>query len=241
MNEGQYKRIADEYIREYGAQLRRELEDVGQRPIMPGAPSPDRFARRGAAAPKRARYARYAGLIAACLAIALLTPLALRFFPAWRGEPGPGSYAPAPASPPAGKHDAPPNEAEQSGAQPNEPQPSGAQPSGAPHYEVLPLSFDIPGRFDMASVEQDAEKTIYHLSDSKLDNVIITLERSGDMTRYDTLTELPIGGHRAFGSSGNGYSLLAFMDEDSDILYVLTCRHDINTLVFLGSSIITAL
>ena len=86
----------------------------------------------------------------------------------------------------------------------------------------------------MAAMEQDGEKTIYHLDDSMLDDVVITLERSGDISRYDTLTEIPIGGRNAFGSSGNGYNLLAFVDEDSDILYVLTCKFDINTLVLLG-------
>ena len=88
------------------------------------------------------------------------------------------------------------------------------------------------------SVEQDVNKTVYHLNDNKLDDVVITLERSGDISRYDTLTELTIKGNNVFGSSGNGYNLLTFKDEESDILYVLTCTYDINTLVLLGNSIL---
>jgi len=90
----------------------------------------------------------------------------------------------------------------------------------------------------VASVEQDVGKTVYRLTDSKMDDVVMTLERSGDISQYDTLIELSIGGRSAFGSSGNGYSLLAFEDGHSDILYVLTCRYDINTLVLLGESIL---
>jgi len=103
---------------------------------------------------------------------------------------------------------------------------------------LLPLSFDLPAQFTVASVEQDIERTIYHLKDNMLDDVILTLERSGDISRYDTLVALSISGHNAFGSSGDGYSLLAFTDEGNDILYVLTCKHDINTLVRLSESIL---
>ena len=238
MSEGQFKWIADEYVREYGAQLRRELEGIEQRPILLSAPSLDHRVRRGTTGVKRVRYMRYAGVIAACVVIALLTPLALRLFPIRVAEQAPGlnpssptappsdvyteqtpdSHAPAPAEPPSDVHVEPPNVGSA--------------------YEVLPLSFDIPGQFNIASVEQDVEKTIYHLNDNKLDDVVITLERSGDISRFDTLTELSIGGYNALGSSGNGYNLLAFRDESSDILYILTCKYDINTLVLLSESIL---
>jgi len=216
-NEYQYKKIADEYLREYGAELRRELEAIEQRPSVTGTPSLDRRVSRGVAAHKRTRYTKYAGLIAACLAIALLTPFIIRFYPSWTGTTAPDAYSPAPTS----SLPAPPME-----------------PPKAQQSEVLPLSLSIPGQFDMESVAQDGEKTIYHLNDSKLDDVIITMERSGDISRYDSLIEIPIGGHSVFGSSGNGYNLLAFVDEDSDILYILTCKYDINTLVLLGESIL---
>jgi len=207
VSEDTYKKIADEYLREYGKVLRRELEEIERRPSMPEPLSVDLRVRRGIAAHKRARYIKYTGLIAACLAIALLTPFILRFYPSRTEAPGADFYSPAPVPPPTEK------------------------------YEVLPLSFSIQNQFNVASVEQDAEKTIYHLNDNKLDDVIVTMERSGDISRYDTLVELSVGGRDAFGSSGDGYNLLAFRDDDSDILYVLTCKYDINTLVLLGESI----
>ena len=223
MGEGQYKRIADEYVREYGAQLRRELEAIEQRQITPGVSSLDHRVRRGTGAVKRMRYTRYTGLIAACLVVAILTPFLLRFYISQPGDTGSNLYPSAPTTSPTETGKAPPDDAQQSEAQP---------------YEILPLSFNMPSQFQMESVEQDVEKTIYRLNDERLDDVVITLERSGDISRYDTLTEVPIGGNNAYGSSGDGYNLLAFIDEDSDILYVLTCKYDINTLVLLGNSIL---
>jgi len=81
-------------------------------------------------------------------------------------------------------------------------------------------------------------KTVYRLNDVMRDDVVLTLERSGDISQYDTLTEISIGGNSVFGSSGNGYSLLAFVDTETDIMYTLTCKHDVNTLVLLGYSIL---
>jgi hypothetical protein len=97
----------------------------------------------------------------------------------------------------------------------------------------------LPAQFSIASVEQDVERTIYHLYDGKLDDVVLTMERFGDISRYDDLAALTIGGHGAFGATDAGYSLLAFSDDESDILYVLTCKHDINTLVLLSESILS--
>jgi len=216
--------MADEYLRAYGTELRRELEETERRPLMRNDASFDRRMRREIAALKRPRYKRYAGLIAACLAIALLTPLVFRLYPSHIGAPGSDLYSPAPTASSEASSTATPAA------------PSATSPT-AP-YEILPLSFSIPGRFSVMSVEQDVNKTVYHLNDNKLDDVVITLERSGDISRYDTLTELTIKGNNVFGSSGNGYNLLTFKDEESDILYVLTCTYDINTLVLLGNSIL---
>ena len=323
MSESSYKKIADEYLRVYGAQLRGELESIDRLPFASGAVSPgtvpgsvppgaipsgyvspdavppgsvpvnaippgavpsvyalpnavpsgsvpanagppgyvppgpvpsgsiypvrrslDHRVRSGIAALKRARnirYASYAGLAAACLAVALLAPFALRQYTGVSDSPdssGEQSYVSQPPAPGATPE-------ETSGAAPAEPPAPGAAPAQPPavtppesQYEILPLAFDLPHRFTVTSADLDVGKTIYLLGDDKLDDVVVTLERSGDISRYDTLAELAIGGHDAFGSSGNGYNLIAFRDDDSDILYVLTCKHDINTLVLLSESIL---
>jgi len=212
MNENPFKRIANEYLLEYGSELRRELEGVELLPDSIATLSLDRRVRREIASLKRARHLRYTGLIAACLAVALLTPLILNIYPSRYEAPGSGLTSAQPAKPPAEPY--------------------------VEVYEILPLTFNIPDQFIVSSVEQDVEKTVYHLKDSKLDDVVMTLERSGDVSPYDTLSVLPIGGHSAFGSSGNGYSLLAFREEESGVLFVLTCKHDINTLLVLSKEIL---
>ena len=107
----------------------------------------------------------------------------------------------------------------------------------AASYELLPLSFELPPRFTVASVELDGERTIYHLADRELDDVVLTLERAGGLSRYDDLTPLAVGGRSAYGSSGGGYSLLAIQDGETDVLYVLTCKYEVSTLVQLGERI----
>jgi len=235
MSEDQYKRIADEYLREYGAGLRSELDDMERQPIIRDTRSLDRRVRSGIAALKRPQYMRYTGLIAACVVIALITTLVLRSFPGRVGAPaaGPDMYSPAPSAAPSPSSSAAPSAAPST---PPAMAPSGSPPAEA--YEILPLSFNIPGQFSVASVEQDVNKTIYRLNDNRLDDVVITMELSGDISRYDELTEIQMGRGYAFASSGNGYNLLALRDDGSDILYTLTCKYDINTLVLLGNNIL---
>jgi len=231
MSEKAYKRIADDYLQEYGAQLRRELNQLERSSAGSITPALDRRVRRGTGAGKRARYLRYTGLIAACLVLGVMTPFLLQLSSGGGSSSSPGSQASAPPG------------SVSSGSAPSTAAPA-APPAAVPAtppppvYETLPLSFDLPAQFTVAAVEQDIEKTVYHLADDKLDDVVLTLERSGDLSRYDMLVALSIGGQDAFGSSGGGYSLLAFEDEESDILYVLTCKHDINTLLLLGASIL---
>lgn len=218
MSERLFKRMANEYLHEYGARLRRELSDAGQDPAgLRISPARELRMRRDIASIKRARYIRYAGLIAACIIVAI----SLTVLPdLYSSRTDTGEYAPAPAATPAATPSAVP----------------AVTPSAV--YETLSLTFDLPVQFTAASVEQDIEKTVYCLEDKKSDDVIMTLERRGDISRYDTLTSISIGGHTAFGSSGNGYNLLAFVTEENDVLYVLTCKYDINTLIILGESIL---
>ena len=247
INEKQYKRIADEYLREYGAQLRAELEDMEQDRVVRVTPSLDRRVKRGVAALKRPRYLRYAGLVAACLAIALLTPVFIRMYTGQPDAQSPGIYAP-PATDSAGTSSPSPGTSSPSpGTSSPSPGTSSPSPTAPPPstpappsetYKIIPLSFTLPVQFTVDAVDLDINKTIYHLRDSKRDDVVITLERSGDISRYDDLVEIPLGDSIAFASGGNGYNLLAIMDDEHDILYTLTCRHDINTLVLLGNSIV---
>lgn len=202
MNEELYKHIAAEYLRQSGAELRGELNELSKVPQL--TPALDKRVNSRINALRRGRYARITGIAAACLAVMLLIPSVLYFY----------QNAGAPAGPEPGVI---------------------TEPS-APVYEILPLSFVVPDQFSVASVEQDVEKTVYYFENSELDNVVMTLERAGDTALFGELTPVSINGYDAYGSSGSGYCLLAF--EKQDILYVLSCKNDINTLVKLSKSIL---
>ena len=220
MDEKIYSRIAKDYARHYEAELKRELDALENGPPMV-TPGLDRRVASRISDLKRADGTRRKlwGLIAACFALILLVPYAVRTPdignpPPQYSDTAPGAETPGPAEEPD------------------------AQPVSPPAYEILPLSFSLPERFTLAGFEQDVAKTVYYLEDSKRDNVVMTLERSEDAEDFEknALVPLVINGHEAYGSTGNGYSLLTF--EKQGIVYVLTCRHDINTLLSLGGIIL---
>lgn len=220
------RRIAEEYLRKYSGELRRELDALDQTRAMP-TPELDRRVHERVAKIKRARRRKLlGGLAAACIVLALLTPAVWQRYSQSQLSPPETSQQPTQSS---------------GGAQPSEGAPSEAAPPASavqpePNYEILPLAFTLPEQFSVASVEQDIKKTVYTLDDTMLDPVVMTLEQSGDTAFFDSLTPITVEGHEAFGRSGDGYSLIAF--EKQDILYVLTCEHDINTLTGLSRNIL---
>jgi hypothetical protein len=50
------------------------------------------------------------------------------------------------------------------------------------------------------------------------------------------LVEIALGSQTAYGAQKDAYSLLTFGQDG--VLYTLTCRHDINTLIRLGRGLI---
>ena len=233
-NDKAYQRIADEYMQAYGAQLRSELDSLEQSAATRITPVLDRRIQREIDAHKRARLTRYTAAIAACLVFAVLAPFLLRTYAG--GNSAPSQSASSSADPTTSQSTTSGQGASSSTDVGTQAGTSSTAPP--PAYEILALTFDLPPRFTVASLDQDFAKTVYLLSDRLLDDVTLTMERAGDLTQFSDLAPLSIDGHSAYGSSGDGYSLLAFMDEDSDILYVLTCKHDINTLLHLAKSIL---
>ena len=114
------------------------------------------------------------------------------------------------------------------------PPPSDAQPSAAPtlEYAVIPLSAPLPEGFVQTGFEQDKAKSIYYIEDASLDSIVITLEHSTVPSDTAGLTAIPIGGATAYGTQTDSYSLLTFSRDD--VVYELTCKYDINTLIRLG-------
>ena len=103
-------------------------------------------------------------------------------------------------------------------------------------YELLSLSFEMPENFSVEKVEQDIEKTIYYLADSRLDDVVMTMEKVSESKEYGELRPLIINDTTVYGASRAEFKILKF--EKDDVLYVLTCKHDINTLLELSENIV---
>lgn len=103
-------------------------------------------------------------------------------------------------------------------------------------YEAIPLSFSVPVGFAKAGFEQDREKSVYYFSDSLEDDVVLTMEKSTKKPDTEGLTKISINGEDAFAASEEGYNLLTFQKDG--VLYELTCRYDVNTLLFFGIEIL---
>jgi hypothetical protein len=116
------------------------------------------------------------------------------------------------------------------------PAPAPAAPATAPGFEIIPLSATLPEGFTQAGFKQDREKSIYYIEDARMDNVVLVLEESGDLPTAG-LVSIALGGDTpAYGTQGDGYGLLTFIKDG--VLYTMTCRHDVNTLLRLGQGLI---
>ncbi|MDR1669673.1 MAG: hypothetical protein LBR76_06925 [Oscillospiraceae bacterium] len=97
-------------------------------------------------------------------------------------------------------------------------------------YKPIVLSAPLPDGFSQSAFEQDREKSVYTIADDLYrDDVVLTLEKAE--LRPDTLTEIS-GFEGAYGRQTDSYSLLTFRRDG--VLYTLTCRHSMDTLVRLG-------
>lgn len=236
-----YRQIAELYAKADGERLlreRAEIETDGVQRITPGL---DRRVRDIPARAKRRRYTRIAGLVAAALLLVAVAPQLLRGN-RWSDLSGApmASSAEAPADEQATEEAAPEQEdavADELQVAEAEPEAGEAEsPAGAGEYEVIPLSFALPANLSVIGVEQDNAQSVYFLSDQLQDDVVMTLEYSEQGPVTDGLLEIEIDGVSTWGTATADYSLLTF--ESGGILYKLTCRHDINTLVDLGRSIL---
>lgn len=219
------RQIATRYAQADGERLLAELAGLDRQEGSRITPRLDRRVRAISLQAKRRRYARVAGLLAACLILALAAPPLLRY--GWRQDLSSAQSSPAGYGESAARDEVAEDEAvvvEEAPA------------AGVGDYAVIPLTFTLPENFAVAGVEQDNARSVYFLSDQRFDDVVLTLERTTRPPETGGLVEIEIDGVLTYGISTGDYSLLTF--NSGDILYTLTCRYDINTLLPLGRSIL---
>ncbi|MCL2057750.1 MAG: von Willebrand factor type A domain-containing protein [Oscillospiraceae bacterium] len=95
---------------------------------------------------------------------------------------------------------------------------------------IIPLDFPIRSGYSIVSVIQDAGRTVYFIANEKQDNIVLTVRRGSLPADIAApLTGIGIGGADVYLAYNEDYSLLLF--ERDNLVYELTCRYDVNTLM----------
>lgn len=120
----------------------------------------------------------------------------------------------------------------------SKPQQSSPADEAPPVFDIIPLAAELPAGFRQSGFRQDEAKSIYYIEDALLDDVVISLEKSALPPETDGLVEISLGrdAPAAYGTQTDGYSLLVFSRDD--VVYTMTCRYDINTLIRLGKGLV---
>ena len=222
-NDDLMKMIADKYVERYGQELEDEMERLAGSPgISISEIRLERRVRRRIAESKRKPYYISAlSVLAACFVLTILvlpTYLIIGNLNSADDSSSSAARDNAALSTPSRPS---PGLSEQGAA--------GSEQSG---FDVIPLSAPLPPGFTQIGFDQDYGKSIYHIEDRQRDDVVIVLERAQLPADTTGLVAISLGGVAAFGKQTDAYSLLTFCVDD--ILYTLTSRHDINTLIRLG-------
>lgn len=204
-----FKRMASSYADMQGEELKKEFEMLEQN--SPPTITPELDAKvKGKLRKKNRSYGRIWGILAACLLIAVMIPVISTQI---NGQLGVTQSSIV-----------------------GEQQEAASGESNTAEEGVIPLSFTLPENFSVLEVEQDVGKTIYYLQDMRLDNVVLTLQRSDGFIVPDGLNEYEINGETVHGIYKTDFSFLTF--EKDGIVYEMTSEHDIDTLLELGTAII---
>ncbi|MDR1439100.1 MAG: hypothetical protein LBJ10_03535 [Clostridiales bacterium] len=214
---------------------------------------------------QRAKWAGAIAAAAACLALAAMLPRMANFI----GQSGRRDMAAMPpAGTIADGGNAPDSPAAPSGGAPGGDSTSGGALGGratdgvspdygaidggspdygngsAPQYDgAIPLGFALPAGFSISNAEQDREKTIYYLEHAASDDIVLVMEPSqtaalDELIGSGELNTIEIGPNIAYGAYNADFSELVF--ERGGIVYDMTCKYDINTLIGLCGAIMRA-
>lgn len=248
--DGIFKKIANEYAEQYGDELKKEYEMLERNSPQTITPGLDAKVKAKIAPRKKINY-RILGLVAACLVVAVMVPVMYSLFgeryatsdtTQHVAEEAADETATAEEAPAMAEDTVEEAEAADEAPAMEEPAEDSSAGSGAStaqdveEYEIIPLGFELPENFTVETVEQDVGKTIYYLQDMRLDDTVLTLERSDGFIVPDGLKEYEINGQTAYGTYQPDYSFLTF--EKDGIVYEMTCEHDLNTLLELGAAIL---
>ena len=103
-------------------------------------------------------------------------------------------------------------------------------------YEMISLSAQLPSNISISDSRLDNEMTIYYLKDSYQDDVVMQLTYKKEELSTEGMTEIIVNNQSAYAVSENEYHKLVF--ECNGIIYELTCKYDLNTLLSVSEKIL---
>ena len=103
--------------------------------------------------------------------------------------------------------------------------------------ELIPLSYPLPSNFTVVDQKLDNGMTVYQLSDTYNDDVVMQLAYVESIDyEVDGLQEILVNGEPVYAEVENDYQKITF--EKNGIVYILTCKYDINTLLPICENIL---
>lgn len=215
-----YQQLANRYIEEYGTQLQNELHHFEHQSSAAPTVSLDKRVK-AATSSKRSpiRIFQWCGLAAACFALLLLAPKVLQEFSPRQNTMEATSQAAAEAQ-------------DEAGSQLLE---SGNAPA-TNSTELIPLGFELPSAFSIESTALDNGVSIYSLSTTSLDSVVLSMVYTSEALDTTGLVPYSVAGQTVYGIRTKEYNLIRF--QHGGIEYNLTSRYDLHILFELAEIVI---
>ena len=205
-----------------------------ERKLMLTSAETDELILNGIAAEYRKRILLRSGLVAAAAAFMIITLFATGaaaiFADIWNGLTGNGPAGGITgATHPSGGTTAAAN-AQAPGLNNERTTQADPQGPGAAEDWSIPIGFPIKPAYSVVSSIQDGGRSVYFIANTRQDNIVLSLRR-GALNAQETskLTYTRIGGIDVYLAYDADYSLMLF--EMDDIIYEMTCRYDVNTLI----------
>lgn len=213
--------LARRYAKAYGEKLMAEHQELRSQKV--NLPKADQAVKRLIRQRRQRMFYLIGGLAAACLVLAVAWPVRHGMFPGLNTNEEAKNQIIAKEN--------------QSESRPPD-QPGQAGQPGQTSSELIPLAFSLPENMTVKATMVDQGQSVYLLAERGQDDVVLIMEKWDDQAEAADITEMivvEINGHQVYVRSEAAYQQLICYQ--GDLVYRLTCRYDINTLLPVAEKI----